>query len=807
MEPSFSPESTLDRAAIDGQRTVGQYELLTHALSRHIERIGRAHSERAREWLQRAEAALQGLRGQTSQGNGLEVASTYAKDAWQRMVLTLDALRERGNIDIAHEAAGTPPVLIYDYEIIVEGATMKRQVNYMLLRIVPPQGVAVNEESRPFIVIDPRAGHGAGIGGFKEDSQVGVALRAGHPVYMLAFHAHPQASQTLADVTWAEGEFVREVTRRHPKAPKPIVIGNCQGGWAALLLAATNPDITGPLVINGAPLAYWSGPLGSDPMRYNGGLLGGLMPALFLSDLGHGEFDGANLVMNFEMLDPSRNFWSKYFDLYEDPERGRERFLDFERWWGGFHFLNEGEMRWIVEQLFVGNRLARGEARLEHGRHVDLKAIRSPIIVFASFGDNITPPQQALNWIPDTYADENEIKIRGQRIVYMVHDKIGHLGIFVSSAVARKEHAEVTSTLETIEALAPGLYEMRIDQAEGEGVAARFLVSFHERTMEDIIAIDDGHRREEQAFGAVDRISQLGADVYDLAWRPLVQSMVSSPVAAALRALHPLRVQRVSLSDRNPFMAPLAVLAKKVSEERAPLAPDHPLKQMERLWSDAIEQSFDLMRDLRDAWSETAFLGLYLSPYAAYVGRFHNFERTRKSPNELRFLPDVQARLLNIDRGGYAEATIRMLIVLAEARGSVRRDRLERSLRMLTHEEPFASMGTEKRAALIHEQTIILEFERERAIEALPRLIPDAAERRRSVAAVEHIAGPLEEMEPHTIHAIQTFRRLFGLPAIEAVLFAPAPVIDASSIGEDKPARKDFKDPSSDTNTKRVGAA
>ena len=113
------------------------------------------------------------------------------------------------------------------------------------------------------------------------------------------------------------------------------------------------------------------------------------------------------------------------------------------------------------------------------------------------------------------------------------------------------------------------------------------------------------------------------------------------------------------------------------------MAPDHPLKQMERLWSDAIEQSLDMMRDLRDAWYETAFLGLYLSPYSAYVGRFHNFERTRKDPNELRFLPDVQAHLLNIDRGGYAEATIRMLIVLAEARGSVRRDRLERSLRML----------------------------------------------------------------------------------------------------------------------------
>jgi len=112
--------------------------------------------------------------------------------------------------------------------------------------------------------------------------------------------------------------------------------------------------------------------------------------------------------------------------------------------------MNEAEIHWIVEQLLIGNKLARGEARIEHGRPLDIKTIRSPIIVFASWGDNITPPQQALNWIVDTYADEQEIKIRGQRIIYMVHDKVGHLGIFVSSSIAKKEHTEVTSTMKTI---------------------------------------------------------------------------------------------------------------------------------------------------------------------------------------------------------------------------------------------------------------------------------------------------------------------------------------------------------------------
>lgn len=138
----------------------------------------------------------------------------------------------------------------------------------------------------------------------------------------------------------------------------------------------------------------------------------------------------------------------------------------------------------------IGNRLVKNEARLEADRPVDLKAIRSPIIVFASHGDNITPPQQALNWITETYADVQEIRIRGQRIVYMVHDQVGYLGIFVSGSVARREHSEMTSTLATIEALAPGLYEMVIEDIQGEGTARRFTVSFAERGFDDIRALN-----------------------------------------------------------------------------------------------------------------------------------------------------------------------------------------------------------------------------------------------------------------------------------------------------------------------------
>ena len=82
-------------------------------------------------------------------------------------------------------------------------------------------------------------------------------------------------------------------------------------------------------------------------------------------------------------------------------------------------------------------------------------------------GDNITPPQQAFNWVADVYGSTEEIKARGQVIVGLLHQNVGHLGIFVSGKVAKKEHAQIVSVLKSIELLPPGLYGMQIDGAQG----------------------------------------------------------------------------------------------------------------------------------------------------------------------------------------------------------------------------------------------------------------------------------------------------------------------------------------------------
>lgn len=757
----FAPDA-LDTFALSQNL---QSSLVGEALQKHLATANAEQQAASGKLAQGRKAVLD----QLATNGGLAEAgghwNAYVRDAVQRAVLTLDVLRKRGDAMIAHEAAGQPPVLIYDYEVVVDGLTLPRPCNYMLLHILPPAGIEVFPWKRPYVIIDPRAGHGAGIGGFKQDSQVGVALADGHPVYFVAFRPKPAPGQTLADVTRAEAVFLREIIKRHPSAPHPVVVGNCQGGWATAILAATNPDLVGPIVLNGAPMSYWSGRLGQDPMRFMGGATGGVFPVMLAADLNGGIFDGANLVQNFESLNPGRTWFRKYFDLYADVDHGETSFLAFEKWWSGFVLLNGAEIRWIVENLFVGNRLGKNEARLEAGRPIDLKAIRAPIVVFASHGDNITPPQQALNWIVDTYADETEIAIRGQRIIYMIHDEVGHLGIFVSSSVAKREHTQVASTLKTIEALSPGLYEMVIEDSVGEGHTKQFHVSFQKRRTSDILGLDD-KRREEPAFAAVARLSEVLANAYELTGRPVVQAMAAGAGSEMRRNLHPMRAQRLVFASTNPAMSAVSQLADRVRANRVPAGAENPFIMAERLWADMVETGWNAIRSAHAMALELNFLSLYTTPYALWFGAPNAGNRTLKDPSDLRHLPEVQQALARIDRGHLAEAIVRMLILLAGTRSNVRQDRLQRASEVLNHRAPLDKLTPAARASLIHDETLICHFEPLRALETLPHLVPHKGDRETAMDIVSYVVGAREEMEPDTMLRLDEFRMRFGLPLL-----------------------------------------
>jgi pimeloyl-ACP methyl ester carboxylesterase len=655
----------------------------------------------------------------------------YAVDFAQRSALFWDTLRQRGNNWIAHEEAGKPPVLAYEYEVLADGRSFERPVNHALVRIVPPRGVDVDDKLRPYIIIDPRAGHGPGIGGFKEDSEVGVALKAGHPVYFVIFYPDPEPGQTLADVTDAEAEFVRIVAERHPQSSKPVLVGNCQGGWAVMMLAAARPDIAGPLVINGAPMSYWAGNDGDNPMRYSGGLVGGAWLSLLASDLGGGKFDGANLVQNFENLNPANTLWEKYYHLFDDVDEEAQRFLEFERWWGGFYLMNEEEIRWIVNNLFIGNKLAQGEARLGPGRYFDLKSIRQPIIVFASMGDNITPPQQAFNWISDLYSSTEEIKANGQTIVGLIHEDIGHLGIFVSGKVAKKEHTQIVSVLKYIQQLPPGLYGMEIHETNGPDGSVEYDVTLHERKLEDLKRLQKFDRVDEKPFEAVAALSELNERAYELLVRPIVREATPEWLAKVMREWHPLRVERWWFSDRNPMLSAVPYAAALARAYRRPRASGNSLRSAEHLFSECMSAALDLYRDLRDAAREAAFFEVYGNMLSLQMADQRDVIR-RRTPFDARALPAVRQVLDEIDQGGLPEAIIRTAMLLVKAGGGKRRlAQMDQTRALLEPTGILRDLDEDQLRRLLHEETLVVEFEPQQAKRSIGTLVRTASDRQK----------------------------------------------------------------------------
>jgi pimeloyl-ACP methyl ester carboxylesterase len=700
-------------------------------------------------------------------------AMEYIVDAAQRSVLFWDVMRQRGNQYRQHLAEAVPNVLDYEVELVVSGKTLDRPVNYGLVRVVPPSGIELDPTRRPFVIVDPRAGHGPGIGGFKADSEIGVALKAGHPCYFIGFLPDPMSGQTIEDIARAEAVFLEKVAALHPQADgKPCVIGNCQAGWAVMMLAAIRPELFGPIIIAGAPLSYWAGVHGKNPMRYSGGLLGGSWLTAFAGDLGAGKFDGTWLVQNFENQNPANTLWTKQYNLYSKIDTESPRYLGFERWWGGHVKLNAEEMQFIVDDLFVGNNLAAGNIRTSDGTAVDLRNIRSPIVVFCSKGDNITPPQQALGWIVDLYENVEEIRSYGQTIVYTIHETIGHLGIFVSGGVAKKEHGEFSSNIDLIDTLPPGLYEAVFetkaeDTANPDLVTGKWVMRCEERSLDDIRALGGNDAADERCFATAARISETNLALYRTFAQPIVRALVNPPLAQWVQQLHPLTLQYELFSNANPMMAAIAPMAEQVRNSRRPVAADNPFVAMQENASRQIVAALDAWRQASETVAERCFFAVYGSPALQAASGIdpHGTGPLRKASKHPLHDELLQKRIAElksrIPAGGLREAAIRALLYVGLARAAVDERGFE-ALRRIRRAHGDMSLSAFK--ALVREQFLILLVDTDAALAALPSMLSaDANARREAFELIKQVLsarGPLSDEENERL---QRVARAFGL--------------------------------------------
>lgn len=703
-------------------------------------------------------------------------AWNYWTDAWQRGVLFLDTLQQRSERYREHAAKIAPHVLKFDCEVVMDGRTLQRPVNYVLARVKPPEGVEVDPRKRPFVIVDPRAGHGPGIGGFKPQSEIGVALKAGHPCYLIGFLPEPEPGQTIGDIARAEAQFLERVSALHPEAEgKPAVIGNCQAGWAVMIVAALKPELFGPIILAGSPLAYWAGVRGENPMRYTGGLLGGSWLTALMSDLGGGKFDGAWLVTNFESLNPANTYWTKHYNLYAKVDSEAPRYLDFEQWWGGHVLLNGEEMQFITDELFIGNKLATAEARTSDGARIDLRNIRSPIIVFCSKADNITPPPQALDWILNLYDNVDDIRARGQTIVYAVHESIGHLGIFVSGSVAKKEHDQFASNIDLIDVLPPGLYEAVLTPKNPEDPTADliegdYLLQFEPRTLDDIRALGCNDEQDDRKFAAAARVSEINLSLYRTFLQPWVKLWANGGSAEWLRRLHPLRLQYEMFSPANPAMRAVSQSLEFVQANRRPVSKDNPFWQAQELMSDLVATSLDGYRDARDHMGETLFHAVYSSPLLqALVGLDASNESPHRRAGKDATHHELVARRIDelrngIALGGPREAAVRALLYIRMPDGVI--DARGFNLLRKMRDEAGKGMTLAEFKQVLREQFFMLLLDERSAVATIPEMLSrdrKLAERMKDILG--HLLDVVKGRSPMIEERRSEIERLFETAA------------------------------------------
>ena len=433
-------------------------------------------------------------------------------------------------------------------------------------------------------------------------------------------------------------------------------------------------------------------------------------------------------------------------------------------------------MQWIADNLFVGNKLTSGEIHTSDGVRVDLRNIRSPIVVLCSWGDNITPPQQALGWITDLYEHGDEIVGNGQTIVYTLHQTIGHLGIFVSGKIATKEHAELASCMEMIDLLPPGLYEAVITEVD-EGtehpdlIHGKYLFRLEARSLDDIRALGVNSEGDNQRFAAVARVSEINHGVYRTLVQPAVQALASGQSADFMRQLHPSRLRFAAFSDQNPAMQPIKALADAVRADRKPVAADNPLLTLEQVASTWITTCWESYRLARDAMTEAVFLSTYGSPVlqamvglaapTAPAGRRIERDLAREAISA-EWRADLEKRF---EVGGLAEAVIRaiMHVRLPERTVDERGFAVLQAIRRLQPANRRRSLGEIK--AIFRDQYMLLHLDEERAIRAIPHLLPDGAERRAAGwKAVTDVIAASGSLPDEGRRRLERLRELFAAP-------------------------------------------
>ena len=345
---------------------------------------------------------------------------------------------------------------------------------------------------------------------------------------------------------------------------------------------------------------------------------------------------------------------------------------------------------------------------------------------------------------------------------------IGHLGIFVSGSVAKKEHDQFASNIDLIDVLPPGLYEAVMTPKQtgdraADLISGDYLVRFEKRTLDDIRALGTNSEEDERQFAAVARVSEINLGLYRTFVQPWVRLWANEGSAEWMRRMHPLRIPYEMFTRANPFMGQVSSVAEDVRENRQPVSKDNAFWQTQESFGKAIEGSLKAYGEMGERFVEALFHSIYGSPLLqSLVGLKASDASPRSRPGIDAVYRAFIARRLDelrksVPEGGPREAAIRALLYIRIPEGVAD----ERGFRLLQRMREEAGIGLTLKEfkKLVRDQFFTLLLDERRAVDAIPAMLardPELASRmtlvlRRliEVVGVESPEGKarLQEME------------------------------------------------------------
>ena len=324
-----------------------------------------------------------------------------------------------------------------------------------------------------------------------------------------------------------------------------------------------------------------------------------------------------------------------------------------------------------------------------------------------------------------------------------MHKSVGHLGIFVSGQVAKREHTQIVDLIEYIEHLPPGLYGMQIEEQKTNG-SVRYDVMLTERRVEDLQVLQKYGRKDEVPFEAVEATSETLASAYETFVHPVVSRDGDAHRRGREAGLP--SAAGAALGGVGSQPVPVAAQGHGRHGEGEPGA-------ARRRRSDGGDGALDRRHDLRLAGS--------LSRPARCRGREHvlphlwpgQHRHGRRREGSCRGgarrrarTPRWSRRRCRISRKATAtKAIVRAALLLMKAgTGRRRLSAMKRARDLVGKDIGLLDMPAEAAREIIREQSYIVDFEPVKALVALPKLLRTSEDRRRLLDLLDRLEGQIE---------------------------------------------------------------